>query len=241
MKVLPKAAAFIAAAVIALAPVTIAAGAETTEYDGTDGGETQTLSSYARATSREAYFCTSADVATGIFAVPYTYCVEVLYEEGDWYRVKYAEDYGIYRAVYGYVLKSQFELLSERPSTVYLYRSVSVNFSQDDPTGGLPEIDDITVTAAFYGSYYSGAAGYSYVLCNGSFGYISGANEDYPLIVPEGGDTPAADEHPADENSGDGTIVAVVIISVVIALAVGLVILSGRKSKRRKPEDPFGS
>ena len=63
MKVLPKAAAFIAAAVIALAPVTIAAGAETTEYDGTGGGETQTLSSYARATSREAYFCTSADLA----------------------------------------------------------------------------------------------------------------------------------------------------------------------------------
>lgn len=239
MKVLKLAAALFAAIAFAFAlPLSVDAY---TTADAASSGEDYSAAQYARATSREAYFCTSADVATGIFAVPYTYCVEVLYEEGDWYRVKYAEDYGIYRAVYGYVLKSQFELLSERPSTVYLYRSVSVNFSQDAPTGGLPEIDDITVTAAFYGSYYSGAAGYSYVLCNGSFGYISGANEDYPLIVPEGGDTPAADEHPADENSGGGTIVAVVIISVVIALAVGLVILSGRKSKRRKPEDPFGS
>ena len=170
MKVLPKAAAFIAAAVIALAPVTIAAGAETTEYDGTDGGETQTLSSYARATSREAYFCTSADLATGIFAVPYTYCVEILSEEGDWYRVKYAEDYGIYRAVYGYVQKSDFEVLSEAPQTVYLYKSVSVTFSQDAPAGNLPVIDAITVTAAFYASFYSGAAGNLDVPCAGCVG-----------------------------------------------------------------------
>ena len=238
MKVLPKAAAFIAAAVIALAPVTIAAGAETTEYDGTDGGETQTLSSYARATSREAYFCTSADLATGIFAVPYTYCVEILSEEGDWYRVKYAEDYGIYRAVYGYVQKSDFEVLSEAPQTVYLYKSVSVTFSQDAPAGNLPVIDDITVTAAFYGSYYSGAAGYSYVLCDDSFGYIVGANEDYPLILPE--DDAADTEDDAQTNTG-GTVVAAVVIGALALLALALLVRSGKKRPKPTHEDPFGT
>ena len=238
MKVLPKAAAFIAAAVIALAPVTIAAGAETTEYDGTDGGETQTLSSYARATSREAYFCTSADLATGIFAVPYTYCVEILSEDGDWYRVKYAEDYGIYRAVYGYVQKSDFEVLSEAPKTVYLYKSVSVTFSQDAPAGNLPVIDDITVTAAFYGSYYSGAAGYSYVLCDDSFGYIVGANEDYPLILPE--DDAADTEDDAQTNTG-GTVVAAVVIGALALLAFALLVLSGKKRPKHTHEDPFGN
>lgn len=238
MKVLPKAAAFIAAAVIALAPVTIAAGAETTEYDGTDGGETQTLSSYARATSREAYFCTSADLATGIFAVPYTYCVEILSEEGDWYRVKYAEDYGIYRAVYGYVQKSDFEVLSEAPKTVYLYKSVSVTFSQDAPAGNLPVIDDITVTAAFYGSYYSGAAGYSYVLCDDSFGYIVGANEDYPLILPE---DDAADTEDDAQPNNRGTVVASVVIGALALLALALLVLSGKKRPKHTYEDPFGN
>ncbi len=238
MKVLPKAAAFIAAAVIALAPVTIAAGAETTEYDGTDGGETQTLSSYARATSREAYFCTSADLATGIFAVPYTYCVEILSEEGDWYRVKYAEDYGIYRAVYGYVQKSDFEVLSEAPQTVYLYKSVSVTFSQDAPAGNLPVIDDITVTAAFYGSYYSGAAGYSYVLCDDSFGYIVGANEDYPLILPE---DDAADTEDDAQPNNSVTVVAAVVIGALALLALALLVLSGKKRPKHTHEDPFGN
>ena len=238
MKVLPKAAAFIAAAVIALAPVTIAAGAETTEYDGTDGGETQTLSSYARATSREAYFCTSADLATGIFAVPYTYCVEILSEEGDWYRVKYAEDYGIYRAVYGYVQKSDFEVLSEAPKTVYLYKSVSVTFSQDAPAGNLPVIDDITVTAAFYGSYYSGAAGYSYVLCDDSFGYIVGANEDYPLILPE---DDAADTEDDAQPNNSVTVVASVVIGALALLALALLVLSGKKRPKHTHEDPFGN
>lgn len=238
MKVLPKAAAFIAAAVIALAPVTIAAGAETTEYDGTNGGETQTLSSYARATSREAYFCTSADLATGIFAVPYTYCVEILSEEGDWYRVKYAEDYGIYRAVYGYVQKSDFEVLSEAPQTVYLYKSVSVTFSQDAPAGNLPVIDDITVTAAFYGSYYSGAAGYSYVLCDDSFGYIVGANEDYPLILPE---DDAADTEDDAQPNNSVTVVAAVVIGALALLALALLVLSGKKRPKHTHEDPFGN
>ena len=238
MKVLPKAAAFIAAAVIAFAPVTIAAGAETTEYDGTDGGETQTLSSYARATSREAYFCTSADLATGIFAVPYTYCVEILSEEGDWYRVKYAEDYGIYRAVYGYVQKSDFEVLSEAPQTVYLYKSVSVTFSQDAPAGNLPVIDDITVTAAFYGSYYSGAAGYSYVLCDDSFGYIVGANEDYPLILPE---DDAADTEDDAQPNNSVTVVAAVVIGALALLALALLVLSGKKRPKHTHEDPFGN
>ncbi len=238
MKVLPKAAAFIAAAVIALAPVTIAAGAETTEYDGTNGGETQTLSSYARATSREAYFCTSADLATGIFAVPYTYCVEILSEEGDWYRVKYAEDYGIYRAVYGYVQKSDFEVLSEAPKTVYLYKSVSVTFSQDAPAGNLPVIDDITVNAAFYGSYYSGAAGYSYVLCDDSFGYIVGANEDYPLILPE---DDAADTEDDAQPNNSVTVVAAVVIGALALLALALLVLSGKKRPKHTHEDPFGN
>lgn len=193
---------------------------------------------YARAGSREAYFCTSADLSTSIFAVPYTYCVEVLSEEGEWYRAKYAEDYGIYRAVYGYVLKSDFELLDEAPQTVYLYKPVTVTFSQP-PAGGLPAIDDITVQAAFYGSYYSGAAGYSYVLCQGSFGYIAGANDDYPLIETQ---PPPDEEQTPQSQNANGTVIAAVVIGILVVAALALALLSGRKPRRKKNEtDPFNN
>ena len=147
-----RAAALFAAAAIFCTPTCFAAAGATEYYpsDGYDEYEDSDASEgtlYARAGSREAYFCTSDDLSTSIFAVPYTYCVEVLSEEGEWYRAKYAEDYGIYRAVYGYVLKSDFELLTEAPQTVYLYESVTVTFSQP-PAGGLPAIDDITGEAA---------------------------------------------------------------------------------------------
>lgn len=230
MKVYAAVAALLCAAAILFAPF----AARTTEYAAAQqGNAVQDVmnAAYARANSRTAYFCTDADLSTGIFAVPYTYCVEILGEEGEWYRVKYAEDYGIYRALYGYVQKNDFTVLEEAPSTVYLYKSVSVTFSQDAPAGSLPVIDDITLTAAFYGSYYSGAAGYSYVLCDDSFGYIVGANEDYPLIETEN-DT-VENEEPEPKASG-GTVVAAVAIGALVLVAAALAAFSGKKTKHRK-------
>ncbi len=228
MKRFAAAAALFAAIALTILPC----AAVKTEYAAAENGGL--ISSYARANSRTSYFCASADIATSLFAVPYTYCVEILSEEGSWYRVKYAEDYGIYRAVYGYVLKSDFTVLEEAPSTVYLYKSVSVTFSQDAPAGSLPVIDDITLTAAFYGSYYSGAAGYSYVLCDDSFGYIVGANEDYPLITPE--ETPPEEDETKPKTNG-GTIVAAVAIGALVLVAAVLAAFSGKKTKHRKTSD----
>lgn len=228
-----KGLAAVAAAIAALTLFCAPYAARTTEYAAAESTISPPQSSvnatYARSDSRTAYFCTSADAATGIFAVPYTYCVEVLGEEGDWYRVKYADDFGIYRALYGYVRKSEFTLLTEPPETVFLYKSVSVTFSQDSPSGNLPVIEDITVTAAFYGSYYSGAAGYSYVLYNDSFGYIAGANEDYPLILPEKNE----EEETPGKSPAAGTVVAFCAIGALAVLAAALVLLSGKKSKNR--------
>ena len=226
MKVSAAVAALLCAAAILFAPF----AARTTEYAAAQqGNAVQDVmnAAYARANSRTAYFCTDADLSTGIFAVPYTYCVEILGEEGEWYRVKYAEDYGIYRALYGYVLKSDFTPLEQAPQTVYLYKSVSVTFSQDQPSGNLPVIDDITVTAAFYGSYYSGAAGYSYVLYDGSFGYIAGANEDYPLILPEKDEK----DEPQKGTASAATIVTFCAIGALAVLAAVIVAFSGKKGR----------
>lgn len=196
--------------------------APTTEYD-----EGQTV--YARAANYEAYLCSEKNEESGLFAVPYTYCVQILASEGEWYRVQYAEDAGIYRAVYGYVRAEDFELLEEPPETAYLYMPVNVTYSQP-PAGGLPAIDDITVTAAFYGNFYSGGAGYSYVLYGDSFGYIGGSTENYPLLeIPHAN----IQEQPPASN----TAVAIfVVLGVLAAVAIGLFALFGRKKKHFKAD-----
>lgn len=174
---------------------------------------------YARASTRESYFFAEKDLASSLFAVPYTYCVEVLGSDGDWYSVRYAEDVGLYRAVYGYCLKEQFELLDGVPSATYLYKTVQVTYTADESLSPLPVLNEMTVDAAYYGVYYAGATAYSYVLCNGSFGYITGANDDYALNT-------ADDASDGEEESGNDDLTSrIVTAAVLTALAVATLAL----------------
>lgn len=197
--------------------------------------ETLTSSSsatYARAASREAYFFAEKDLSSSLFAVPYTYCVEILRDDGDWYYAKYAEDVGIYRALYGYCLKEHFLPLTSPPETTYLYKTVSVTYTADGSQSPLPVLNELTVEAAYYGVYYAGATAYSYVLCNGSFGYITGANDDYELNADP---TPATSEIKAssDDNVGSKIIVAVVLTVLAAAALVLLFFTGGKRGKTR--------
>ena len=183
---------------------------------------------YARASSRAAYFFAEKDLSSSLFAVPYTYCVKILRDDGDWYYVQYAEDEGIYRALYGYVLKNDFDELENPPEVTYLYKSLTITYSADDGDLSLPVLDEIELEAAFYGTYYSGATAYSYVLCRDSFGYIRGANDDYPLIdVPSDGDGGTQ----TDPRTDGGQIITAVIIVVLSAGALILVFISSKKRK----------
>ena len=192
-------------------------------------------SHYARAATRTAYFFTEKNTATSIFAVPYTYCVEVIRDDGDWYYVRYASDTGIYKALYGYCRKDDFTLESGTPGVTYLYKTVTVSYSVNNNNSTLPVLSQIAVEAAYYGTYYSGATVYSYVYCQGSFGYIEGANDDYPLNLPE--EKPADDEANkggSDEKTGGvnvGAIVAIVILAVLVAVIL-IIYFATRKPRK---------
>ena len=183
---------------------------------------------YGKAESKTVYVCSKPDDAFAMFTVPHTYCVEILGEEGDWYRVKYAEDYGIYRAVYGYCQKGQLTVLYERPQTVYLYKPITVTYSTNLPSTNLPVLGEITVTAAYYGAFYQGPAAYSYVLCEGTFGYIQGANDDYPLIY-DTPDTPAEEENTNKNEQYDLGLIVGVFLVIFAAVALLLLFFGNRK------------
>lgn len=197
---------------------------------GTAGGSSSASSSsaaYARAMVNDGYFFTQKDLSTSIFAVPYTYCVQLIRDDGEWYYVKYAEDTGVYRALYGYVRREDFKLLSEKPEVTYLYKPVTVTYRADDGSSSLPVLGEISVEAAFYGNFYSGATAYSYVLCQGTFGYIQGANDDYPLNIEE--EPPPEDEQKKEHGVNSGVVTAIVLV----ALAAGALILLFVTTRKR--------
>ncbi len=190
---------------------------------------------YARAAVRDAYFFADKNTSGAIFAVPYTYCIEVLGEDGDWYRARYAADSGVYRSVTGYCKKEDFTAVEGVPQVTYLYKTVTVTYTAKLPAGTLPVLNEIAIEAAYYGTYYSGATVYSYVYCQGSFGYIEGANDDYPLNEEEKKDEdPAAGEEPKKESGGwsAGLITVVIILALFVAVIVMLHFATARSAKK---------
>lgn len=189
---------------------------------------------YARAAVKTAYFFNEKNTSSSLFAVPYTYCIEILRDDGDWYYAKYANDAGIYKALYGYCRKQDFTPENGVPEVTYLYKTVTVNYKVDGGNVSLPVLSEISLEAAYYGTFYSGATVYSYVYCQGSFGYIEGANDDYPLNAPA-----TTDGNGGEQNSGQGGkstevsvgLIAFIVIAVLFTAVIIVIYLTARKPK----------
>ncbi len=191
-------------------------------------GESSAL--YARADTVDIYFCREPDLSTALFAIPYTYCVRVLSTEGDWYRVSYADDAGLYRAVEGYCLKKNLTPLDEPPETVYLHMSVTLTLTPYAPTNGaFPVSNVLNVTAAFYGSYNMGGAEYSCLGYGDTFYYQLGV-DNYPLNKLPAEDPPQA----APSKGANVKIILVVVLIAVAAIALLILYFTGRTAKFKR-------
>lgn len=189
--------------------------------------DTETL---ARPVGRECYFFSGKDISSALFAVPYTYCVDVLRDEGEWLYVSYAEDEGAYKKIYGYCKSSEFEYVTSPPQNRYLDKTVLVTYSAGGGSGTLPSPSDFDVEAAYYGVYRRGADYVSYVLCRGTFCYIDGANDDYPLNVYEEKGDGVDGGSLQEETVSTGLIVFIVIFAVALAAVAALALASRKKN-----------
>lgn len=182
---------------------------------------------YARADSDDVYFCLSDDLSSARFKIPYTYCVEILANDGDWYYVKYAENADPYEELYGYCLKDSLTPVTEPPENIYLHMPVNLPFSPSDPVDSMPALGAHDVTVAFYGSITNGATVYHYIGYKGDFGYTKMDIGDYPLNdIPQ----------PLQPTSGtkrkiDAKWIAFLVILAVAAAAVLALYFTGRKRR----------
>ncbi len=185
----------------------------------------------AKPVGKEGYFFSEKDTSSALFAVPYTYCVKVIRDEGDWLYVSYAEDEGSYKKIYGYCKSDQFEYVTSAPQNEYLNKLVTVTYTADVATGAFNPPSDFDVEAAYYGVYRHGADYLSYVLCRGTFCYVDGANDDYPLNVYE----EASGGEQMTDADGGGNATGLIIFIIILAVAlVAVAALAFTSKKVRK-------
>lgn len=191
------------------------------------------LSSYGRYAYADldstVYICTEKNKSTALFAIPQTYCVEILKEESEWLYVRYAEDTGVYRAVRGYCLADELVRVDAPLENSFLYSTFNVTFTADQITGVLPGLADIEMTAAYYGSYTVAGVEYSYVLCGDSFGYVKGGLNGYPLNTLPSQNTFT----PVKEENDDTALVSVIAVCGIAALAIAVLFISCRTPKNK--------
>lgn len=175
-----------------------------------------------------AYFCEEPDVRKSIFAVPETYCVTVINEyNDDWYYVRYAEDDGVYVALYGYIKQSDVIITDQPLENTYLHMTVKIIYSSEN-VDGMSSLPPIELTAAVYGSYSIGGTDCTYMYCNGSFGYYP-QTYDYPH-----NELPATQTFTESAEEYDAKAITAVVITVLAVFAIVILYLSG---KHKRPNE----
>lgn len=174
----------------------------------------------------EAYLCAEKDLKTALFAIPETYCVELLQSDGEWYYCRYAKDEGEYREKRGYCLKKDLTPYSEPLENEYLNFTFTVKFSAEQGAAQIPPFE-IELTAAFYGNCRIVASPLSYVYCNGAFGYVARTVTEYPRNeLPQ----PVISDDVTEPKS-NATLIAAIVITVVAVIAVAALYFVGKRPK----------
>ena len=174
------------------------------------------------------YFCENKNLDSAKFAIPKTYCVEILKDEGEWYYCRYAKDEGSYKALRGYCLKAYLTPVEEPFENEYLNYTFDVDFYAKQ-SNTLIDPFKVTLTVAFYGNGTMNAAGMSYVYYEGKSGYVAGQVIDYPKNnLPQ---PTVSTDVKRQGNSVNATLITAAVITVVAVIAVAVLYFAGKRPK----------
>ncbi len=221
MKVLKWAVCLVIITLYSITPFNVASASA-------DGGQSAKTYAYVDV-GCEVYMFSEKNDTSALFAIPQTYCVEILRGEDDgWYYVKYAEDEGIYRAVYGYCRQDEVIIAESPIKNLYLNMPVTVIFTTDSANSLLPPLGTLEVNAAYYGAYTIGVTACSYVFCNEGFGYIPKVIDNYPLNELPSKPTIA----PVGSKNSNATLITALVITGVAAAAIAILYFTGKKAPK---------
>lgn len=196
---------------------------------------------YAVAAGPDVPFYASESDEEGLFLIPETYYVHVLYEGGAYTAVEYLVNDPPYQKLVGYCRSEDLTFVDFVPARPYLRKQITVSYTipngSDDAFQDV--FDSVERTFVYYGMRYRAGRLYLYVLSEGKFGYIPSEaepeferNTDF-LNVPS---------EPADAENGGGSsgmgAAQIVVLCIVCAAAVVIAVLVLRGKRPSPPPDP---
>ncbi len=167
-----------------------------------------------------------------LFIIPQTYCVRVLGREGDWLRVRYAEDEGLFVHIDGYCLADALKECEAPLENLYLKRTVTVTYTTSlAPPEPLSPPKPKEFAAAYYGAYKVGDADCMYVYIDGDFAYIKGSIGYY-----EKNELPQPSQPTFAEGDGgvNAALICALVLTFVAAAAIIVIYFTGKRQKHRK-------
>ena len=202
--------------------------------------QTLSVNSYACVLSDEAFFYSAKDEKQGVFLLPKTYYVKILEVDEAFCKIEYLYDDTYVQKLIGYAKTSELTPVPYVPKHPYLYRLMEVCYTIDGSNGQSPGfLDQIKVTCAYYGDYRIGSETYSYILRDGSFGYIPkpadftyDTNTEYAEWLQS--NTEQEKEEESDEEQASPAQIAILIALCLLVPVLAALIL---RPNKRSPYD----
>ena len=194
--------------------------------------------SYACVLTDEAFFYSSRDEKRGVFLLPKTYYVKIIEADSEFCKVEYLYDDSYVQKLIGYAKTSDLTPVPYVPKRPYLYRLIDVHYTiggTNVPSSGF--LDEITVTCAYYGDYRIGSETYSYILRDGSFGYIPkpndltyDANLEYAEWQAANAEQEKMEEPPQKEQSTPMQIAILIALCLLVPVLAALILRPPKRS-----------
>ena len=198
--------------------------------------------SYACILTDEAFFYSAKDEKRGVFLFPKTYYVKILEVEPEFCKIEYLYDDTYVQKLVGYAKTSDLTPVPYVPKRPYLYRLIDVHYTiggANSQASGF--LDQITITCAYYGDYRIGSQDYSYILRDGSFGYIPKpddftyeANTEYAEWLAANAEQEKSEEKPKEEGASPAQIAILIALCLLVPVLAALIL----RPSKRSPYDP---
>ena len=192
--------------------------------------------SYACILQEDVYFYSMETDNSGLFTLPPTYYVKVLFSAQPYTKVEYLTDGAHSKKLVGYCRTNQLTFVDYTPVNPYLYHVFDVTYTAETSAANDDFFHKITVSCTYYGDYKIGSKTYAYVLQNGEFGYVP-LPENFSYVKSTEHAQHVAAQTPTPSPSSTAANPAQIAILVILCLLVPILAAIVLRTSKKRPYD----
>lgn len=187
---------------------------------------------YACVLETDVYFYSAETESSGVFTLPQTYYVKVLFASHPFTKVEYLTDGANSKKLVGYCKTERLTFVDYTPVTPYLYHVFDVTYTAEPAATDDDFFHKITVSCTYYGDYKIGSKTYAYVLQNGAFGYVP-LPENFSYVKSTEHARHVAEQsqttHGAETAANPAQIAILVILCLLVPILAAIVLRTSKK------------